>query len=97
MDIAKTSIAGGAGSASVHESAHKHVTGRAHYVDDMAVPADCLHACFGLSSHAHAEITSIDFKVLDNDKHIYKQLGNSVNVENVRNVLESTLKKYEVL
>lgn len=38
-----------------------------------------------------------DFKVLDNDKHIYKQLGNSVNVENVRNVLESTLKKYEVL
>ena len=66
MDIAKTSIAGGAGSASVHESAHKHVTGRAHYVDDMAVPADCLHACFGLSSHAHAEITSIDFKALDN-------------------------------
>ncbi len=38
-----------------------------------------------------------DFEVLENDKHIYKQLGNSVNVENVRNVLESTLKKYGVL
>ena len=38
-----------------------------------------------------------NFKVLDGDKHIYKQLGNSVNVENVRNVVESTLKQYKVV
>jgi DNA (cytosine-5)-methyltransferase 1 len=35
-----------------------------------------------------------DFKLLENDKHSYKQLGNCVNVKNVTNVIESTLKMY---
>lgn len=35
-----------------------------------------------------------DFKLLDEDRHAYKQLGNSVNVSNVSNVIESTLKLY---
>lgn len=35
-----------------------------------------------------------DFKLLPEDKHSYKQLGNSVNVSNVKNVLESTLRHY---
>ena len=34
------------------------------------------------------------FKLLEEDKHSYKQLGNSVNVSNVSNVIESTLKLY---
>lgn len=38
-----------------------------------------------------------NFKVLEEDKHIYKQVGNSVNVENVRNVVESTLRQYKVV
>jgi DNA (cytosine-5)-methyltransferase 1 len=37
-----------------------------------------------------------DFKLLPEDKHSYKQLGNSVNVSNVKNVLESTLRHYNV-
>ena len=35
-----------------------------------------------------------NFKLSDNKKVSYKQLGNSVNVENVKNVIESTLKLY---
>lgn len=34
------------------------------------------------------------FKLLEEDKHSYKQLGNSVNVNNVSNIIESTLKHY---
>ena len=34
------------------------------------------------------------FKLSNNKKVSYKQLGNSVNVENVKNVIESTLKLY---
>ena len=36
------------------------------------------------------------FKLLE-DKHSYKQLGNSVNVSNVTNIIESTLKFYNYL
>ena len=37
-----------------------------------------------------------DFKLLD-DKKSYKQLGNSVNVNNVKNVIESTLSAYNYI
>ena len=37
-----------------------------------------------------------DFKLLE-DKHSYKQLGNSVNVENVSNIIKSTLKYYDYI
>ena len=37
-----------------------------------------------------------DFKLLD-DRKSYKQLGNSVNVENVRNIIESTLENYNYI
>ncbi|MFT4047434.1 MAG: xanthine dehydrogenase molybdopterin binding subunit [Solimonas sp.] len=43
-----------------HESAHLHVTGRAPYADDLALPANMLHAAFGLSTRAHATITALD-------------------------------------
>ncbi|WP_255542606.1 xanthine dehydrogenase molybdopterin binding subunit [Azospirillum sp. INR13] len=43
-----------------HESAHKHVSGEAVYVDDIAEPAGLLHVYLGLSSRAHARIRSID-------------------------------------
>jgi len=36
-----------------------------------------------------------NFKLLEQDRHSYKQLGNSVNVHNVKNIIESTLKLYE--
>ena len=38
-----------------------------------------------------------DFKLLEEDRHSYKQLGNCVNVNNVTNVIESTLKMYNYI
>ena len=43
-----------------HDAARMHVTGQARYVDDIPVPANCLHLAFGLSTVAHGDITSID-------------------------------------
>ena len=37
------------------------------------------------------------FVLHDDDKKSYKQLGNSVNVHNVNNVIESTLKDYNFI
>lgn len=56
----KTEIAGGAHRPRQHDSAHKHVTGSADYIDDMAEPAGTLHGYLGLSERAHASIVSID-------------------------------------
>ena len=38
-----------------------------------------------------------DFEILENDRHTYKQSGNSVNVDNVLNVIESTLRHYKLV
>jgi xanthine dehydrogenase large subunit len=43
-----------------HESADKHVTGDAIYIDDMLELAGTLHMAVGQSSQAHAEIISMD-------------------------------------
>ncbi len=43
-----------------HDAAPLHVTGQARYVDDIPVPANCLHLAFGLSTVAHGDITSVD-------------------------------------
>jgi xanthine dehydrogenase large subunit len=43
-----------------HESAHLHVSGRALYADDIPLPANTLHAAFGLSSIAHGRIRAMD-------------------------------------
>jgi xanthine dehydrogenase large subunit len=43
-----------------HDSAVKHVTGRAIYIDDMPVPQNCQETALVLSPHAHARIASID-------------------------------------
>jgi xanthine dehydrogenase large subunit len=53
-------IKGGVHENQRHESGHKHVTGSAEYIDDIIEPADCLHACLGLSERAHAEIISVN-------------------------------------
>jgi xanthine dehydrogenase large subunit len=49
-----------AGFASVHESAHLHVSGEARYADDIPLPAETLHGAFGISAHAHARIRGMD-------------------------------------
>jgi xanthine dehydrogenase large subunit len=43
-----------------HDSAHLHVTGEALYIDDLPEPQGLLHAAIGVSSQAHARLTSLD-------------------------------------
>ena len=43
-----------------HDSAHLHVSGEALYCDDIPMPANTLHAAFGLSAIAHGTIQSLD-------------------------------------
>jgi xanthine dehydrogenase large subunit len=59
-DLEAQSVEGGAHAARPHDSAIKHVTGKAVYIDDMAEPAGTLHAYLGLSARAHATIRSMD-------------------------------------
>lgn len=43
-----------------HESAQGHVSGRAHYVDDLPLPAAALHVATGFIRRAHARITELN-------------------------------------
>src|SRR5215475_4354040 len=47
-----------------HDSAHLHVTGQALYCDDIPMPANALHAAFGISTVAHARITTVDLEAV---------------------------------
>ncbi len=60
LDLDKARIAGGVASDQKHDSAHKHVSGEAVYIDDMPEPVGTLHACLGLAEVAHGTITSMD-------------------------------------
>ena len=53
-------ISGGVATDRRHDSAHKHVTGTAVYIDDMPEPAGLLHGCLGLCTVAHAKVLSMD-------------------------------------
>jgi xanthine dehydrogenase large subunit len=57
-------ITGGVHTDTRHDSAHKHVTGAAVYIDDMPEPAGTLHACLGLSTVAHGTIRSMDLSAV---------------------------------
>ena len=43
-----------------HDSAAKHVSGRALYIDDLPHPANLLHVFIGMSERAHARVVSMD-------------------------------------
>ena len=47
-----------------HDSAHKHVSGTAEYIDDIPEPAGLLHGALGLADRAHAEILSMDLSAV---------------------------------
>jgi len=47
-----------------HDSAEKHVTGRAEYCDDIGEPQGTLHAYLGVSSVAHGLIKSVDLSAV---------------------------------
>jgi len=52
------------GASLAHDSAEKHVSGRALYIDDMPEPPGLLHLAFGLSDRAHAGIVSMDLSAV---------------------------------
>jgi xanthine dehydrogenase large subunit len=65
-DLKAASIAGGVHSSPRHDSAHKHVSGTAVYIDDITEPAGTLHAGLGLSTVAHGILKSVDLSAVRN-------------------------------
>jgi xanthine dehydrogenase large subunit len=59
-DLSAAAIKGGVATDQRHDSAAKHVTGTAVYIDDIAEPAGTLHGCLGLSTITHGAVKSID-------------------------------------
>ncbi|XPF94750.1 xanthine dehydrogenase molybdopterin binding subunit [Colwellia sp. RE-S-Sl-9] len=55
---------GGVGKHKKHESAEKHVSGEALYIDDKPELQGQLHAAVGQSTHAHANIKSLDLSAV---------------------------------
>jgi len=49
-----------------HDSAHKHVSGEAVYIDDMPEPKNMLHIYVAMSEKAHARITSMNLDAVRN-------------------------------
>ena len=50
-----------AGAAQAHDSAYKHTSGQAQYVDDIATPTDCVHVFIAHSPVAHGRILKTKF------------------------------------
>ena len=55
---------GGVGKSKHHESAHKHVSGEAMYIDDKPSLQNQLHAAVGQSTCAHGNITRLDLSAV---------------------------------
>ena len=53
-----------------HDSAIKHVTGRATYTDDIAEPKNLLHAAIGYSTISKGEIIEIDYSQVRKSKGV---------------------------
>ncbi len=58
--IFDTAPQGAAGKSHKHESAERHVSGQARYIDDMPEAANIHHVAVGVSSDTTGIITSID-------------------------------------
>ena len=59
LNLKADKIVGGVATDQRHDSAHKHVSGQAVYIDDMPEPAGTLHGCLGLGDrrawHDHVD------------------------------------------
>ena len=58
------------GEAIIHDSAIKHVSGCAKYVDDISEQEGLLHVATGFSTQAHAKIKNIDLSKVRNAKDV---------------------------
>lgn len=65
MNQSASEIKGGVHQNQKHDSAHKHVSGSAEYIDDINEPTGLLHAYFGLSEIACGTIISMDFSAIE--------------------------------
>ncbi len=63
-DLAQGTAKGGVHSPQRHDSALKHATGEAAYIDDMAEPSGLLHAALVLSPVAHGRLRSVDLSAV---------------------------------
>jgi xanthine dehydrogenase large subunit len=61
---------GGVHAAQRHDSALKHVTGQALYIDDIAEPSGTLHAALVLSPTAHGRLRRLDLGDVKNAKDV---------------------------
>lgn len=61
-------------SAVTHDSAGKHVSGTALYVDDLPAPGNLLHCYIGTSPCAHARITNMDLSATRQYKGVIRVL-----------------------
>ena len=69
-----TLVNGIAGVDQKHESAHKHVSGEAVYIDDQLLPVDGLHAYVGLSDQSHGLIESLDLSAVKSAEGVIEVL-----------------------
>lgn len=53
-----------------HDSAHKHVSGDAVYIDDLPEPKDLLHLYVAMSEKAHARISGMDLSAVKSAKGV---------------------------
>jgi len=58
--VTKKNVAGGMGAALRQDSGHKHVSGEAIYVDDIAEPPGTLQIYIAMSERAHAEVKRLE-------------------------------------
>ncbi|MEP3497028.1 MAG: molybdopterin cofactor-binding domain-containing protein, partial [Lentilitoribacter sp.] len=65
MNQSASDIKGGVHQNQTHDSAHKHVSGTAEYIDDINEPTGLLHAYLGLSEIANGAITSMDLSAVE--------------------------------
>ena len=62
--LRKTAAFQGVHASVPHDSAERHVTGSALYVDDLPEPAGLLHIHLGQSTEAHAKIVRMDLSAV---------------------------------
>src|SRR5262245_48670675 len=63
-DLKAPKIKGGVASEQRHDSAHKHVSGQALYIDDIPEPAGTLHGCLGLSTVTRGKIIAMNLSAV---------------------------------
>jgi xanthine dehydrogenase large subunit len=59
------SVVGGVHQRLAHDSAHKHVSGRAVYIDDIPEPTGIQHVHIELSRVPHARVVNLDLSAVD--------------------------------